>query len=142
MEEEIENTPRLRVSSPQIGNMRQNKELLKKISNELIEKTYYNDVKRNLRERCLCKCIGDISEALAHIIAGIGIVLSFAAGFFDLYILSFLAGCFGTVAMILLQCSSYSMKESRERTDEVNILLEKLGINEIPNIAIDSANNI
>lgn len=139
--EEIQE-PRLRVSSPSITNMRQNKELLKKINTELIEKTYYNDVKRNLRERCLCKCAGDISEALAHIFAGIGVVLSFSAGFFNLYILSFLAGCFGTIALILLQCSSYSMKESRERTDEVNILLDKLGLSDIPNIAIDSAGDI
>ncbi len=139
MEEVTE--PRLRTSSPNIGNMRQNKELKNKISKELIEKTYYNDVKRNLRERCLCKCVGDISEALAHILSGVSIVLSFAAGFFNLYILSFLAGCFGTISMILLACSSYSMKESKERTEEINIILDRLGINDIPNIAIDSASD-
>lgn len=138
IEQEI---PRLRVSSPNIINFRNNKELSKKISKDLLEKTYFNDVKRNLRERCLCKCVGDISEAIAHIFTGVSVVLSFAAGFFDLYILSFLAGCFGTLGIIMLQCSSYSMRESRERTEEINIILERLGISDLPDIAIDSANN-
>ena len=65
-------------------------------------------------------------------------MLAFAAGFFDSVILSFLAGCFGTFALILRQFSSFSIKESSERTQQVNKVLQKLGIDEIVDIAIDS----
>ncbi len=115
-------------------------DLNSKITNDLINKAYYNDVRRTLRGRCICKCIGDTTEAFAQIFTGISVVLSFAAGFFDLYLLSFLSGCFGIISIIFLRCSSYSMKESKERTNEINIILNKLGINEIPNIAVSNPN--
>jgi hypothetical protein len=114
-------------------------ELNDKIMKELIEPTYYNEVKSYLSSRYRWKNIGDICEVFGKIFAGCSSVLAFSSGVFKIDILSFLAGCFGIIALIFMQFSSYSMKESKERTDEINIMLNKLGISEIPNTAIDSS---
>ena len=112
-----------------------------KIKKELVEKTYYDDVKYNIQSKSRWKLIADITEAIAHIFMGMTAIMAFAAGFFDYKFLSFVAGCLGTASLVLLQFSSYSVKESKERTEQVNKILGKLGINEIADIAIDFSSN-
>lgn len=116
-----------------------NTELINKIRTELVEPTYYSDVKYNIGSKSRWKFIGDLTETLSRIFSGLGTILAFAAGFFNYSLFSFIAGCFGITSLVLLQFSSYSMKESKERTDQVNILLEQIGIDKIANIAIDSS---
>ena len=116
-----------------------NTDLKNKIQEELIEKTYYNDIKWNLRSRSIWKGVGDATEALSQILTGAATILAFAAGFFNYAMLSFIAGCLGTGALVFLKFSSYSMKESKERTEEVNQILIKLGMAPVVNVAIDSA---
>jgi len=116
-------------------------DLINKIRIELVEKNYYSDVKMNIRSKTIWKFVSDLTEALAHILMGLAAVLSFAAGFFDYTLLSFIGGCFGTSAIVLLQFSSYAMKESKERTERVNKILTKLGIDQMVDISIDSASS-
>lgn len=122
----------------ELDETKEHAEFVTKIKKELVEKNYYDDVKSNLASKSRWKTIGDLSEAFSHILTGISAVLAFAAGFFDHKILSFVAGCLATGSLVLLQFSSYSMKESKERTDQVNKILDKLGIEEIANITVDS----
>lgn len=107
-----------------------------KIKTELIENRYYNDIKYNINSKSRCKFTADFTEYLSYILTGIAVILSFAAGFFDNIWLSFASGCFGTTSLALLKFSSYAMSESKERTNQVNIILKKLGIEEIPDISV------
>ena len=117
--------------------MRKKKEypnLISKIKGEIIDKSYYQDVKSNIRSKNIWKYIGDISSTLSHVMLALATILAFAAGFFKIVVLSFLSGCFSTIALSLSQFSVYALKESRERTHRVNTILNKLGISEIPNL--------
>ncbi|XWV25557.1 hypothetical protein QJ856_gp0197 [Tupanvirus deep ocean] len=128
----------MKMSNPKISQT--NIDLVNKIRTELVEKTYFDDVKYNIKSKSRWKITGDVTEALSHILTGVAAVLAFAAGFFDYKELSFVAGCLGTISIVLLQFSSYATKESKERTQQVNRILDRLGIDEIADITIDSAN--
>ena len=108
--------------------------LVERIRTELIEVNYYNDIKYNIRSKSRWKFMSDFTEASSYIFTGISVILSFACTSFDNTNLSFAAGVFGTIALVLLKFSSYALSESKERTNQVNILLKKLEIDEIPNI--------
>jgi hypothetical protein len=109
-------------------------ELVNKIKKDIIEKSYYSDVKFNIRWKSYWKIIADVSETFAHIFTGVSAILAFASGFFNYTLLSFIAGCFGTGALVLLKFSSYAIAQSKERTQQVNLILDKLGIVDIPDI--------
>ena len=108
--------------------------LAQKINDELIEISYYDDVKKGLHYRYKWKKIGDITEAIAKIVSGLSVVFAFASGFFNISYLSFIAGCLGTLSLVLLQFSSYAFKESSERTRQINKILSKLGISSLVDI--------
>ena len=105
-----------------------NSELALKIKNELIDKNYYDEVNENIIWRNRWKRISDISETSAHILTGIAAILSFAAGFFNSEYYSFTAGGVGTTSLVLTKFSNYAMSESKERTSNVNKILNKLGL--------------
>ncbi len=117
-----------------------NTNLAEKIKKELVDTNYYDDVKYNIRSKSRWKVVSDVSEALSHLFTGIATILAFAAGFFNFALLSFIAGCFGTISLVLLRFSSYAAKESRERTKQVNMLLDGLGIRELTDITSASEN--
>ncbi len=112
-----------------------------KIRNELVEQSIYRDVKYNINGKSRLKFIADLTETLAHIIIVIGSILAFASGSFNIFYLSFVAGSCNVISVSLLRFSSYAMRESRERTVQVNMILRKIGIGTIPDIAIDSTEN-
>lgn len=119
-----------------------NPQLMDRIKKELVDVNYYDDVSYNIRSKSRWKFIGDACEALSKLVMGSSTILSFAAGSYDYQTLSFIAGSLGVGALVLGGLSSYAMRESRERTDQVNKLLENLGISKIPDIVIDSAGDI
>ena len=108
-----------------------------KIKKDLIDNTYYNDVKRNLRGRKYWKLLGDLFELLSKITLAVSVVLTFAAGFYEYELMSFISGCLGISALILLHLSSYAMKESKERNETVNKILRKVGLNDIVDISTE-----
>lgn len=112
-----------------------------KIKKELIDPSYYNDVKYNLQWRSNWKWIGDVSEVLSKIFIGIAAVIAFASGFFGHTYLSFISGCLSTLSFITLHFSAYAMKESKESNYITNRLLEKLGLDDMVNIAIEPDEN-
>jgi hypothetical protein len=114
-------------------------ELAYKIRKELVEPAYYEDAKTTISGRSLWRKIGNYSEAIGKILHGIAAILAFSAGVFGLNYLSYIAGCISTFSLLLTQFSSYSMKESSERTAEYNRLSAELGSLQLIDIAIDSA---
>lgn len=114
-------------------------EEVKKIRKDIIQESIYQDLKHNTVSKTMWKKIGDFTETIAHIFIIVGSILSFASGFYKITHLSFVAGCCGVATLSLSRFSSYAMKESSERTIQVNKLLEKIGIEKIPDIVIDSS---
>lgn len=115
-------------------------ELVKKIKHDLLEKSYYDEIRYNIYSKARWKIVADLTDTFAHVFTGISTILAFASGFFNYALFSFLAGCFGTISLVLLKFSSYALDESKERTNEINILLNKLGITEMPNTSVDENN--
>jgi len=107
---------------------------------KLIATNYLSDVENMIDGRSRWKRIGDVTETVSKVSTGLTSILAFAAGFFGYTVLSFIAGCFGTISLVLLQFSSYAMNESKEYTNEVNRILSQLGIEEVVDIASDPVN--
>lgn len=116
-------------------------EFIQKIKIELIEKSYFDDIKYNIRSKSTWKIIGDVLETLAYLCMGISGIFAFASGFFEQRILSFIAGCLSVTAALFFKFSSRAMAESSERTKQVNYLLKALSMDVIPDIVIDSVDN-
>ena len=104
---------------------------------KLIQNRYLCDIKSGLRARSYCKTTGDFCESFGQILIAATGIVSFASATWNISYLSYIAGSLSTLSISKL--SSYCMRESKERSDEVNRILTKLGIDNIVNIAIDSA---
>jgi hypothetical protein len=104
---------------------------------EKINDQYYRDIELGLIGRSGWKTTGDVSETLGYIFLGISTMVSFSAGFFDIRMLSFVAGCVGIFSSLLFKFALYAMAQSKERTDEVNKILMKIGIEKIVDISPD-----
>lgn len=100
--------------------------------------SYISDINMNLSSKSRLKLMADVSETLSHVCTGFSAIFAFAAGAFNYPILSFVAGCFGTMSLLLSRFSSYAMSESSERTTQVNKLLNAIGFKSIPDISINS----
>lgn len=110
-----------------------------KIQTDLINPSYYDDVEYNIYGKSQCKLLGDVFEAIAQISIGVCTILTFAAGVYNINTLSFVAGAIGVVSLVFFRLSSYAMRESKERTEQINRILEKLKMDTIPDIVIDSS---
>lgn len=113
-----------------------------KIKTELIDPSYYDDIKYNLEGRSNMKVIGDYTEIFSRILAGISSVVAFAAGFFGYNYISFIAGALNVLSLVLIIFSENAMKESKERNDVVNRLLTQLGLDKVVNIAVEPDKNL
>ena len=108
--------------------------LRRDIMTKLIEPTYYSDIKDLLSEKKKCRWAGCLAETLSKIIIGAGGVLSFASGVWSTPLLSFGAGSCAAVGLISLHLSTYFEHESKERVAQINIILEKLHLESMPDI--------
>lgn len=92
-----------------------------------------------IRWRDAWKKFGDACEATAKGLTGVSAVLAFASSATDVVktadILSFVSGSVGTLGLVLLTYSSYAIKESRQRTSELNGVLQSIGVTPVPDIA-------
>jgi len=79
--------------------------------------------------------ISNFTETLGMLSVGINIILAFSSTTFDDKNYAVYAGIAGTIGIILNQFSSFALKESKERTDEYNkILNEVLHIKGVPDL--------
>lgn len=117
-----------------------NTDFSKKIVNNLVQPTYYSEIKYNLDGVLKWEIISNVSDTLSNIFMGVTVILSFAAGSLNNSLLSFLAGCSGTISLVLARFSAYALKESKTRTEQSNLLLKNLNINPIVDITVDSNN--
>ena len=101
---------------------------------EKLNKTIEHDITDTIRWRYIWRKSGNVTEGLSLITSLVSTVLSFSAGAFNHTTLAFAAGCLGSVSLALMRATSYSMKESKEREEQLNILLEKARITSIPSL--------
>ena len=109
-----------------------------KILKELVEPCYYSDVKEMMNERKIWRKTGNIFESLSKILVGCSSIISFAAGIYDYQLLLFASGTTCVMSLVAMQYSSYSFKESKDRTMELNKLLEEMNIENIIDISDDT----
>jgi len=102
---------------------------------EMINDRYNEDIKIGLANRSGWKTTGDVSETLGYVLLGASTIISFSAGFFDIRVLSFVAGCVGICSSLLLKFALYSMTQSKESTNEINKILTKIGIDNVVDIS-------
>ena len=94
----------------------------------LIEPSYKSEITQNLKLRKKFKNYGIMFESLSKLFVGISSVMSFAAGIYKYEIMSFLAGTASVLSLVLLQYASFSYKENKKISLELNSILKKLNI--------------
>jgi hypothetical protein len=105
----------------------------------MVAAMYRGEVQSMIKWRDVWKKFGDACEAVSKGLTGVGAVLAFASSAIETPktadILSFSAGTVGTLGLVLLAYSSYAIRESRQRTLEINHVLDTLGVTPLPDIA-------
>lgn len=112
------------------------RESIKKKLNRTIE----FDITDTIRWRFIWRKMGDIMEGLSLVTSLVSTVLSFSAGAFDTTNLAFAAGVSGSLSLALMRATSYALKESKEREEQLNILLDKAKIKQVPSLIYDTDN--
>jgi hypothetical protein len=103
-------------------------ELKNDILVNLIEPQYKQDIIRNLVLRKKFKNYALTFETLSKLFVGITSVMSFASGIYKYELMSFLAGTSSITSLVLLQYASFSYRESKKISIEINDTLKKLNI--------------
>ena len=102
------------------------------IIDELIEPYYKNVVKNTLSARQCWRKTGIAFETISKIMVAFGSIISFSAGVYEDQTLSFVSGSISCLSLAFLQFSSFSYKENKKQSEELNVLLKKLGLETIP----------
>jgi hypothetical protein len=98
----------------------------------LVEPNYKSDISSSLKLKKTFKNLGLTFETLSKFFVGVSSITSFASGIYKYQVLSFIAGTSSVVSLVLLQYSSFSYRESKKITTEINNTLKKLNIDTIP----------
>ena len=102
------------------------------IIDKLVEPYYKNIIKNTIDGRSCWRKSGIAFETISKIMVAFGSILSFSAGFYHDETLSFISGSISCLSLAFLQLSSFSYKENKKQSEELNILLKKLKLDTIP----------
>jgi hypothetical protein len=105
-----------------------------KIMDELVEPCFYKDIKALMTERTIWRKSGNVFETLSKLFVGAASILSFATG------LNFWSGTSSVLSLVCMQFSSFSHSESKERSNKMNKLLDKLKVENVPDISSQNNN--
>jgi hypothetical protein len=112
-------------------------ELKRDILVNLIEPSYKSDISSSLKLKKKFKLFGLTFETMSKLFLGISSITSFASGIYKYQLLAFFAGTSSVISLVLLQYSSFSYRESKKLTNEINNSLKKLNIQLIPQNILD-----
>ena len=104
------------------------------ILTNLIEPSFKEDIINTLKLKKKFKRLGLLFETISKLFVGISSILSFSSGMYKYQVLAFLSGTSSVVSLVTLQYSSYSYRESKKLSDEINSVLGKLHIEELPEL--------
>ena len=102
------------------------------ITQNIIQPNYILEIKEHISARSTWKCVSVTFETLSKIFLGLSTIASFASGVYLNTNLSFVAGSISTLSLVSLQFSNFSKRESKRSTDELNLLLQRLNIESLP----------
>jgi hypothetical protein len=105
-------------------------ELKRDILINLIEPSYKADITASLKLKKKFKFFGLTFESMSKLFLGISSITSFASGIYKYQLLSFFAGTTSVISLVFLQYSSFSYRESKKITNEINNTLKKLNISQ------------
>lgn len=94
----------------------------------LVEPQYKQDIIRNIKLKKKFKNYALFFETSSKFFVGVTSIMSFASGIYKLELLSFLAGSSSITSLVLLQYASFSYRESKKLSLELNSILKKLNI--------------
>lgn len=94
----------------------------------LVEPQYKSDIIQNLKLRKRFKNFAIGFETMSKLFVGVSSVMSFSSGIYKYQIMSFLAGTTAVLSLVLLQYASFSYRESKKLSIELNDILKKLNI--------------
>lgn len=123
MEREIEMTP---------INLKISENLKELLVRELIEPNYKDEVVRLLYGKTCWRQTGQVFETMSKALVAIGGIISFAAGSYNIHTLSFVAGAISTISLATLQFSAFAFRENKKQGVELNNILKKLKLDEVP----------
>jgi len=99
-----------------------------------IEPAYKKDVIELLKGKRCWRLTGQIFETISKIFVAVGSIVSFASGVYGETTLSFIAGSISTFSLATLQFASFSYKENKKQSNELNTLLKNIQLATLPSI--------
>lgn len=115
-------------------------EIKEKIMTNYVEKSYEYDVESLIHGRRRWKRTGQAFETMSKIFLAVGGILSFSSYYYKLDTLSFASGSVSVISLGCLQFSSFCYLENKKQSNELNVVLRKLGMETIPELSRELEN--
>ena len=112
-------------------------ELKLKIEKELLEPSYYDEVKTVIKNKEHWHNVGKIFEVLSKLLISSGCVLSFSSGYYQNPTLSFISGSISTCSLAMIQFSTFCYKEEQKNRVYMSKILSKFHIKSL-DVSIES----
>jgi hypothetical protein len=97
-----------------------------------VEECYKSDIKEAIKGKKCWRHTGIAFETMSKVTVAIGGVLSFSSGYFGSNVLSFISGSVSMISLALLQFGTFSFKQGKKQSNDLNILLKKLDLDTMP----------
>lgn len=113
------------------------------IINDYLRPSYLEDIKTKIRGRVLWSKVSNRIMVLSKVIMILVSIFAFAGSkFTNMWWLSFTAGILSVSALSLMQFSMFASHESKDCTNDINVILSSLNIdNTIPDLEANNSNN-
>ena len=102
------------------------------VINHLVEPYYKEAIKGTINGKKIWRIVGISLETISKILVAAGGIVSFSAGYYHDDTLSFVSGSISCMSLAMLQLSSFSYKENKKQSQELNTLLKKLNLDTVP----------
>lgn len=102
------------------------------VINNLVEPYYKEAIKGTINGKKIWRIVGISLETISKILVAAGSIVSFSAGYYHDDTLSFVSGSISCMSLAMLQLSSFSYKENKKQSQELNTLLKKLNLDTVP----------
>lgn len=102
------------------------------VINNLVEPYYKEVIKGTINGKKIWRIVGISLETISKILVAVGSIVSFSAGYYHDDTLSFVSGSISCMSLAMLQLSSFSYKENKKQSQELNTLLKKLKLDTVP----------
>ena len=104
------------------------------ITLSIIQPNYIDEITTYIHGRTRWRSAGMVFETISKLLMGTGSVMSFASGVYLNPNFSFIAGSVSTLSVVCLQFSTFCFRESQKSTDDLNLVLQKLNLDTLPEL--------